>query len=258
MVTRLVTNARGMAIDSRLDKRTNTGTIIHSDQSVQFGSWAFTKRARDSGLLSSTVSIGDCYDNSMFESFSSLMQVELLDRKKWNTRLELANAIFEYLEIWHNRNRRHSQLGWLTPMSSNATESSPWHENPTNLNSAEPRGRPESPTNLVRFTASNCWSLGLDDPLQRTTKGVRTLNPRANGVFDRSQVALEDLRFFDSPSQMSSADRHGRHRRLVYRKVAAVRVGLVRLGLGRQRKQPHCSARPADRVGLRCPRGSGG
>ena len=59
---------------------------------------------------------GDCYDNSMIESFWSRMQVELLDRRKWNTRLELANAMFEYLEIWHNRKRRHSQLGWLTPI----------------------------------------------------------------------------------------------------------------------------------------------
>ncbi len=92
------------------------GTIIHSDQGVQFGSWAFTERAKDSGLLASMGSIGDCYDNSMMESFWSRMQVELLDRKKWNTRLELANAIFEYLEIWHNRKRRHSQLGWLTPI----------------------------------------------------------------------------------------------------------------------------------------------
>ncbi|MCD4536590.1 IS3 family transposase [Nocardioides sp. cx-169] len=112
----LVTNALGMAIDSRLDKSSEPGTIIHSDQGVQFGSWAFTKRAKDSGLLASMGSIGDCYDNSMIESFWSRMQVELLDRKKWNTRLELANAIFEYLEIWHNRRRRHSQLGWLTPI----------------------------------------------------------------------------------------------------------------------------------------------
>ena len=44
------------------------------------------------------------------------MQVELLNRRRWNTRLELANAIFEYLEIWHNRRRRNSQLGWLTPI----------------------------------------------------------------------------------------------------------------------------------------------
>ena len=44
------------------------------------------------------------------------MQVELLDRKRWNTRIELANAIFDYLEIWHNRQRRHSQLGMLSPI----------------------------------------------------------------------------------------------------------------------------------------------
>jgi hypothetical protein len=46
-------------------------------------------------------SIGDCYDNGLMESFWARMQVELLNRKRWNTRLELANAIFEYLEIFH-------------------------------------------------------------------------------------------------------------------------------------------------------------
>jgi transposase InsO family protein len=98
-------------IDSRLGKRTEQGTVIPSDQGVQFGSWAFTKRVKGSGLPASMGSIGDCYDKSMIEAFWSRMQVELLDRQKWNTRLELANAIFEYLEIWHNRKRRHSQLG---------------------------------------------------------------------------------------------------------------------------------------------------
>jgi transposase InsO family protein len=78
----LVTSALGMAIDQRLGKTAGSGTIIHSDQGVQFGSWAFTKRARDSGLLASMGSIGDCYDNSMIEAFWSRMQVELLDRKK--------------------------------------------------------------------------------------------------------------------------------------------------------------------------------
>ena len=105
-----------MAIDARLGKTAEPNTIIHSDQGTQFGSWAFTKRAKDSGLLASMGSIGDCCDNSMIESFWSQMQVELLDRRKWNTRLELASAMFEYLEIWHNRKRRHSQLGWLTPI----------------------------------------------------------------------------------------------------------------------------------------------
>ena len=112
----LVTNALGMAIDSRLDPASQSGTVIHSDQGVQFASWAFTRRAKDSGLVASMGSIGDCYDNSMIESFWSRMQVELLNRKHWRTRIELANAIFDYLEIWHNRQRRHSALGMLSPI----------------------------------------------------------------------------------------------------------------------------------------------
>jgi len=52
------------------------------------------------------------------EAFWSRMQVELLDRKRWSTRVELANAMFEYLEIFHNRQRCHSSLGMLTPSSS--------------------------------------------------------------------------------------------------------------------------------------------
>jgi putative transposase len=109
----LVTNALGMAISTRTP---SAGAIIHSDQGVQFASWAFTQRARDSGLMPSMGSVGDCYDNAMVEAFWSRMQVELLDRRRWRTRVELANAIFEYLEIFHNRQRRHSSLGMLTPL----------------------------------------------------------------------------------------------------------------------------------------------
>jgi transposase InsO family protein len=109
----LVTNALGMAIESR---KPPAGAVIHSDRGVQFGSWAFTDRAKASGLVPSMGSIGDCYDNSMIESFWSRMQVELLDRRRWKTRIELANAMFEYLEVWHNRHRRHSRLDMLTPI----------------------------------------------------------------------------------------------------------------------------------------------
>jgi putative transposase len=91
-------------------------TVIHSDQGTQFTSWAFTRRAIESGLLPSMGSVGDCFDNAVIESFWSRMQFELLDRKRWRTRVELANAIFEYLEIFHNRQRRHSALGMLTPV----------------------------------------------------------------------------------------------------------------------------------------------
>jgi len=108
----LVTNALGMAIEGR---RPAPGAAIHSDHGTQFTSWAFTRRAVDSGLVPSMGSIGDCFDNAVVESFWARMQVELLNRRRWRTRVELANAIFEYLEIFHNRRRRHSALGMLTP-----------------------------------------------------------------------------------------------------------------------------------------------
>jgi putative transposase len=114
----LVTNALGMAIDRRIPP---TGAIVHSDQGVQFASWAFTQQARDSGLVPSMGSVGDCYDNAIMEAFWSRMQVELLVRQRWHTRVELANAIFEYLEVFHNRQRRHSSLGRRTPIEFEST-----------------------------------------------------------------------------------------------------------------------------------------
>jgi transposase InsO family protein len=108
----LVTNALGMAIEGRRPD----GTVIHSDQGTQFTSWAFTRRALDSGLMPSMGAVGSYFDNALIESFWSRMQVELLDQKSWRTRVELANAIFEYLEIFHNRQRRHSSLSMLTPV----------------------------------------------------------------------------------------------------------------------------------------------
>ena len=70
--------------------------MIHSDQGTQprFTSWAFTRRAIDSGLLPSMGSVGDCFDCDFIESLWSL-QVELLDRKRWNMRFELVNAIYQ-------------------------------------------------------------------------------------------------------------------------------------------------------------------
>jgi len=109
----LTTNALGMAIQNR---QPDPGTLIHSDHGTQFTSWAFTRRAQESGLVPSMGSIGDCYDNSVMESFWARMQIELLDRHRWRTRVELANAIFDYLEIFHNRQRRHTSLGMLTPI----------------------------------------------------------------------------------------------------------------------------------------------
>ena len=108
----LVTSALGMAINNRNPKQ----TVIHSDHGTQYTSWAFTHRARQSGLVPSMGSVGDCFDNAVVESFWARMQVELLNRQRWRTRIELANAIFEYIEIFHNRQRRHSSLEMRTPI----------------------------------------------------------------------------------------------------------------------------------------------
>ncbi|MBR7829894.1 DDE-type integrase/transposase/recombinase, partial [Actinospica sp. MGRD01-02] len=91
-------------------------TVAHSDHGSQYTSWAFGQRLRQAGLLGSMGSIGDCFDNSMVESFFGTLQLELLDRRLWPTRQDLANAIFEYIEAWYNPRRRHSTLDMLSPI----------------------------------------------------------------------------------------------------------------------------------------------
>ena len=107
----LVTNALGLAIANRDPDR----TVIHSNRGTQFTSWAFTQRVKQANLMPSVGRTGTALDNAMMESFWGRMQVELLDRRRWKTRLELANAIFEYIESFHNNRRRHGSLNMLTP-----------------------------------------------------------------------------------------------------------------------------------------------
>lgn len=110
----LVCDALDMA---RWRRRPEAGrTVAHSDHGAQYTSWAFGQRLRQAGLLGSMGSIGDCFDNSMVESFFGTLQLELLDRHAWATRQELANAVFEYIETWYNPRRRHSTIGMLSPV----------------------------------------------------------------------------------------------------------------------------------------------
>jgi putative transposase len=94
----LATSALGMAIDLRTPPG---GGVIHGDHGTQFTSWTFTERARKAGLLPSLGSVGDPYDNAVIESFWGRMQTELLNRQRWDNRLQLANSIFEYIEGFH-------------------------------------------------------------------------------------------------------------------------------------------------------------
>lgn len=92
-------------------------TIAHSDHGTQYTSWVFGQRLRGAGLLGSMGSIGDCFDNSMVESFFGTMQLELLDTRSWSTRKELATAIFDYIETFYNPVRRHSRTEMLSPVA---------------------------------------------------------------------------------------------------------------------------------------------
>jgi putative transposase len=119
MRTELVTDALGMAIIRRPpEKRADDKhTVLHSDHGSQYTAWAFGQRLQAAGLLASMGTIGDCYDNAMMESFWGTMQLELLDTKEWQTRDELANAIFEWIECWYNPRRRHSSIGMYSPVT---------------------------------------------------------------------------------------------------------------------------------------------
>ena len=60
--------------------------------------------------------VGDALDNAMAETFFATLQLELLDRKKWSTRRDLAQAIFEYIEAFYNPGTRHTGIGYLSPI----------------------------------------------------------------------------------------------------------------------------------------------
>ena len=70
---------------------------------------------REAGILGSMGTVGDALDNAVAESFFATLQTELLNRHTWSTRQELMSAIFDYVEAFYNRRRRHSTLGYLSP-----------------------------------------------------------------------------------------------------------------------------------------------
>jgi putative transposase len=70
---------------------------------------------RNYGLMGSMGTIGDCYDNAPMESFWGSMQIELLNRQKWRTKIELSIAMADYIVHFYNEERRHSSIDYLTP-----------------------------------------------------------------------------------------------------------------------------------------------
>jgi transposase InsO family protein len=110
----LVVDALQMA---RWNRRPQPGTVVHSDRGSVYASWIFGHRLREAGLLGSMGRVASSVDNSMIESFWSTLQREVLDRQRWATRAQLASAIFEWIEAFYNPVRRHSALGYLSPVA---------------------------------------------------------------------------------------------------------------------------------------------
>ena len=110
----LVVDALKMALARR---RPPPGLIHHSDQGGQYVSLAFGRAAGQAGIAVSMGSRGDAYDNAVAETFFATLKKELVNRRTWPDRLELQTAVFEYIEAFYNRQRRHSTLGMLSPVA---------------------------------------------------------------------------------------------------------------------------------------------
>jgi putative transposase len=113
MRTELVADALQMALTHR---RPAPGLIHHSDQGSQYVSLAFGQQARGAGIAQSMGSRGDCFDNAVAESFFATLKKELIHRRSWPTKAELRTEVFEYIEVFYNRRRRHRSLGQLSPV----------------------------------------------------------------------------------------------------------------------------------------------
>ena len=112
MRTDLVTDALLMAVKRR---RPEPGLIHHSDRGSQYVSLAFGKVAKKNGIAQSMGQVGSAYDNSLAESFFATLKKELIHRRSWPKKQELKTEVFNYIESFYNRRRRHSYLGYLAP-----------------------------------------------------------------------------------------------------------------------------------------------
>ena len=117
MATHLRTELVLDALDMALWQRRPEAVIHHSDQGSQYTSVAFGGRCKQAGVRPSMGSVGDCYDNAMCESFFATLECELIERYRFKTQAEARMAVFGFIESWYNPRRRHSSLGYESPMS---------------------------------------------------------------------------------------------------------------------------------------------
>lgn len=109
----LVLTALAMAVDQRRPAR---GLIHHSDRGSQYASEEYRTALEAQGMLASMSRRACCYDNAAMESFWHTLKVELIHRHRFQTRAEATQAIFEFIEVFYNRLRRHSSIGYVSPV----------------------------------------------------------------------------------------------------------------------------------------------
>ena len=114
MCTLLVKDALEMAISSR---HPQAGLLHHSDRGSQYASAEYQAVLQTGELVASMSRAGNCYDNAAMESFFGTLKCELIHDRRYRTRTEARQDIFEYIEVFYNRQRRHSSLGYLSPVS---------------------------------------------------------------------------------------------------------------------------------------------
>lgn len=112
MFKELAINALEQAIRRTKPSR---GVIHHSDRGSQFASHAYQDILKSHGFIPSMSRKGNCYDNACDESFFSTLKNELIYRTRFKTREAARQAIFEYIEVYYNRVRLHSSLGYMSP-----------------------------------------------------------------------------------------------------------------------------------------------
>jgi putative transposase len=112
LAKQLVLDALNMALATRRP----SGVIHHSDQGSQYTSIEFGQRCRKAGVRPSMGSVGDAYDNAMCESFFATLECELLARARFKTQAEARSAVFQFIEGFYNPRRRHSSIGYLSPI----------------------------------------------------------------------------------------------------------------------------------------------
>jgi len=108
----LVADALTMAIWRRGKVK---GVIVHSDQGSTYASGSYRKQLQQNNLLCSMSRKGECHDNAVAESFFGTLKKELVDDEDYRTRDQARQSIFEYIEVFYNRQRRHSYLGYVSP-----------------------------------------------------------------------------------------------------------------------------------------------